>query len=139
MTAGTPLQWANETPITTGQVGGGPWIISRHSTNLATAAGFVTWVTTVFNPPARARTQARLPGLPASRRLLAGGDGKPLLLAADPTPALNAAASPIWQGWDLVTYPDQPVWSNTVVTGLVAKKSLSSLMPAFGHALGPDG
>ena len=41
----------------------------------------------------------------------------------------------IWQGWNLVTYPDQPVWSNTVVTGLVAGKSLTSLLPAFGSAL----
>ncbi|HEY5231423.1 MAG TPA: hypothetical protein VIJ11_11120, partial [Galbitalea sp.] len=55
--------------------------------------------------------------------------------AADPGPAIKAAASQIWSGWDLVTYPDQPVWSNTVVTGLVAGKSLSSLMPAFGKGL----
>ena len=34
ITAAMPLQWENETPITTGQVGGGPWIISRHSKNL---------------------------------------------------------------------------------------------------------
>ena len=47
--------------------------------------------------------------------------------ATDPGPAIKAAASQIWDGWDLVTYPDQPVWSNTVVTGLVAGKSLSSL------------
>ena len=31
ITAAMPLQWKNETPITTGQVGGGPWIVSRHS------------------------------------------------------------------------------------------------------------
>ena len=35
-----------------------------------------------------------------------------------------------------MTYPDQPVWSNTVVNALVAGKSLSSLLPAFGDALG---
>jgi hypothetical protein len=55
--------------------------------------------------------------------------------AADPTPALKAAAADIWQGWSIVTYPDQPVWSNTVVTGLVAGKTLTSLLPAFGSAL----
>ena len=27
---------------------------------------------------------------------------------------LNSAASEIWQGWNLVTYPDQPVWANTM-------------------------
>ena len=35
----------------------------------------------------------------------------------------------------MVTYPDQPVWSNTVVTQLVAGKSLSSLLPALGDEL----
>ena len=35
----------------------------------------------------------------------------------------------------MVTYPDQPVWSNTVVTQLVAGKSLASLMPALGDGL----
>jgi hypothetical protein len=55
--------------------------------------------------------------------------------AADPTRAMKAAASKIWKGWDLVTYPDQPVWSNTVVTQLVAGKSLSSLLQPFGAAL----
>ena len=134
MTAAMPLQWGTQTPITTGQVGGGPWIISRHSKNLATAADFVTWATTVFNPTgANAR-----PGYPAYAPLatqwLATQATNPYY-AADPTPALKAAASLIWQGWNLVTYPDQPVWSNTVVTALVAGKSLSSLMPALGHAL----
>ena len=46
MTAATPLRWNDETPITTGQIGGGPWIISRHSKNIRAAADFVTWVTT---------------------------------------------------------------------------------------------
>ena len=135
MTATMPLQWENETPITTGQVGGGPWIISRHSKNLTTAADFVTWATTVFNPTgANAR-----PGYPAYAPLATkwlAAQATNSYFAADPTPALKAAASLIWKGWNLVTYPDQPVWSNTVVTALVAGKSLSSLMPAFGSALG---
>ncbi len=48
---------------------------------------------------------------------------------------MKAAAPLVWTGWNMVTYPDQPVWSNTVVTQLVAGKSLSSLMPAFGDGL----
>ena len=55
--------------------------------------------------------------------------------ASDPGPALQAAAPLIWQGWNIVSYQDQPVWSNTVVTGLVAGKSLSSLLVPFGDAL----
>ena len=55
--------------------------------------------------------------------------------AAPEGPAMKAAANLIWKGWNMVTYPDQPVWSNTVVTQLVAGKSLSSLLPAFGKGL----
>jgi len=35
----------------------------------------------------------------------------------------------------MVTYPDQPIWSNSVVTQLIAGKSLSSLLPALGKGL----
>ena len=98
MTAAMPLQWENETPITTGQVGGGPWIISRHSKNLATAADFVTWATTVFNPTG-ANARAGLPGLRARwpTQWLAALATNPYF-AADPTPALKAAAPLIWTG-----------------------------------------
>ena len=134
ITAALPLQWDAETPITTGQVGGGPWIISNHSTNKAAAADFVIWATTVFNP-----TGADVrPGYPAYAPLAASwlsAQASNPYFAADPTPALKAAASQIWQGWNLVTYPDQPVWSNTVVTQLVAGKSLSSQLQPLGGAL----
>jgi ABC-type glycerol-3-phosphate transport system substrate-binding protein len=134
MTAAMPLRWASDSPITTGQVGGGPWIISRHSKNLAAADNFVIWATTVFNPAGK---DAR-PGYPAYAPLATRWLtilAKDPYFAADPTPALQAAAPLIWKGWNLVTYPDQPVWSNTVVTGLVAGKSLSSLLQPFGTAL----
>jgi multiple sugar transport system substrate-binding protein len=55
--------------------------------------------------------------------------------AAPEGAAMKAAAPLIWTGWSMVTYPDQPVWSNTVVTALVAGKSLSSLLPAYGDGL----
>jgi Bacterial extracellular solute-binding protein len=134
ITAAPPLQWENDTPVTTGQVGGGPWIMSRHSTNLATAADFVIWATTVFNPTG-ADTR---PGYPAYAPLAAKWleqQATNPYFAADPTPALKAAADQVWPGWNLVTYPDQPVWSNTVVTELVAGKSLSSVLEPFGKAL----
>lgn len=135
ITAAAPLKWEGDSTATTGQVGGGPWIISRHSKNLKAAADFVVWETTVYNPTG---ADAR-PGYPAYGPLAdswLSAQATNAYFAADPTPALKAAASQIWSGWNLVTYPDQPVWSNTVVNALVAGKSLSSLLPAFGDALG---
>src|SRR5450631_199419 len=137
MTTAPALQWGTDTPVTTGQIGGGPWIISKHTSNPAAAADFVLWSTTVFNPdPTGPNARPGLPGYGALQGPWLSGLTSNKYWAADPGPAIKAAASQIWSGWDLVTYPDQPVWSNTVVTGLVAGKSLSSLMPAFGKALG---
>ena len=35
--------------------------------------------------------------------------------AAPPGLAMKASANLIWKGWSMVTYPDQPSWSNQVV------------------------
>jgi len=137
ITAAMPLRWGSASTITTGQIGGGPWIISRHSKNLAAAADFVIWETTKFNPLPTTSKTAR-PGYPAYAPLAnawLGSLAKDPYFAADPTPALKAAANLIWKGWSIVTYPDQPVWSNSVVTQLVAGKSLTSLLPALGQGL----
>jgi ABC-type glycerol-3-phosphate transport system substrate-binding protein len=137
LTAAPPLQWGTDTPVTTGQIGGGPWIISKHTSNPSAAADFVLWSATVFNPPPTSPdARGGLPGYGPLQDPWAKGVTSDTYWAADPGPTIKAAAGQIWDGWDLVTYPDQPVWSNTVITGLVAGKSLSSLMPAFGKALG---
>jgi len=135
MTAAAPLQWEDE-PVVTGQVGGGPWIISRHAKDSKAAADFVIWATTEFNPTGEGE-DAR-PGYPAYAPLATKwleALSANAYFASDPAPALQAGADEVWDGWSLVTYPDQPVWSDTVVTKLVAGDSLSSLLQPFGDAL----
>ena len=132
MTAAMPLRWGSESPITTGQVGGGPWIVSKHTKNMAAAIDFVTFVTTSN------KAKAIAPGYPSyapAANFWLAKLAKDPYFAADPTKAMRAAAGLIWQGWSMVTYPDQPVWSNSVVTQLVAGKSLSSQLPALGDGL----
>ena len=74
ITAAAPLQWNNETPVTTGQVGGGPWIISKHSKNLATAADFVDLGHDGLQPrPDGREREARVPGLRARGGQVADG------------------------------------------------------------------
>ena len=132
MAAAMPLRWNDESPITTAQIGGGPWIISKHSKNIAAAADFVTWVMT--SPVVKDKGPGYPSYKPAATRWLANL-GKDPYFAASPAQPLQAAANLIWKGWSMVTYPDQPVWSNTVVTQLVAGKTLSSLLPALGDGL----
>src|SRR3954469_17622392 len=45
MTAALPLRWGSE-PLVTGQVGGGPWVVSKHTKYTAAAVDFVKWATT---------------------------------------------------------------------------------------------
>ena len=135
LTAALPLRWNSE-PLVTGQVGGGPWIVSKHTKNVAASVDFVKWATT--SPAVKSKVGALSPGYPsygpAAVSWLASLNKDPYFAASE-APAMKAAANLIWKGWSMVTYPDQPVWSNTVVTQLVAGKSLSSLMPAFGDGL----
>ena len=82
MTGGAALQWEDE-PVTTGQVGGGPWIISRHSKDLDAAADFVTCVTTEFNPTGKDARPGYPAYAPAAEEWLADRSTNPYF-AADP-------------------------------------------------------
>lgn len=136
MTAALPLRWNSE-PLVTGQVGGGPWIVSRHTKNKAAAIDFVKFATTSL--AVKGKVGALSPGYPsygpAATVWLKSLNADPYF-AAPEGPAFKAAANLVWKGWSMVTYPDQPVWSNAVVTQLVAGKSLSSVLPALGQGLG---
>jgi ABC-type glycerol-3-phosphate transport system substrate-binding protein len=131
LTAALPLRWGNEA-LVTGQVGGGPWIVSKHTKNVPAAVDFVKWVTTTN------QAKAIAPGYPsygpAAVFWLKKLDKDPYF-AAPEGPAFKAAANLIWKGWSMVTYQDQPVWSNSVVTQLVAGKSLSGLLESLGSGL----
>ena len=135
LTAAMPLRWNNE-PVVTGQVGGGPWIVSKHSKNIPAAIDFVKYATTSL--AVKSKVNALSPGYPSYAPAAAvwlNSLNKDPYFAAPEGAAFKAAANLIWKGWSMVTYPDQPVWSNTVVTQLVAGKTLSSLLPAFGDGL----
>jgi ABC-type glycerol-3-phosphate transport system substrate-binding protein len=131
LTAALPLRWGNEA-LVTGQVGGGPWIVSKHTKNVPAAVDFVKWVTTTN------QAKAIAPGYPsygpAAVFWLKKLDKDPYF-AAPEGPAFKAAANLIWKGWSMVTYQDQPVWSNSVVTQLVSGKSLSGLLESLGNGL----
>jgi ABC-type glycerol-3-phosphate transport system substrate-binding protein len=135
MTAAMPLRWGSE-PLTTGQVGGGPWVVSKHTKNVAAAIDFVKWSTT--SPAVKSKPGPLSPGFPSygpDATIWLKNLNKDPYFAAPPGGPMKAAAALVWKGWSMVTYQDQPVWSNSVVTGLVAGQSLSSLLPGLGQGL----
>jgi ABC-type glycerol-3-phosphate transport system substrate-binding protein len=135
MTAAMPLRWNNEPP-TTGQVGGGPWVVSKHTKNARAAIDFVKWATTSL--AVKGKPGPLSPGYPSygpDATVWLKNLNKDPYFAAPPGAAMKAAAALVWKGWSMVSYQDQPVWSNSVVTQLIAGKSLSSLLPALGGGL----
>jgi hypothetical protein len=99
---------------------------------MAAAVDFVKWVTTTNE--ARKVAGGYPAYEPAANFQLYSMDHDPYF-AAPPGRAMKAAAGLIWKGWSMVTYPDQPSWSNQVVAKLIQGKSLSSLLPDLGKSL----
>ena len=62
ITAAVPLQWNSDSPVTTGQVGGGPWVMSNHSKNMLRTFASALTVATSRQRACRSR-QARFSSL----------------------------------------------------------------------------
>lgn len=125
--------WSGEAEPTSGNVGGGTWLMSAHSANLKAATDFLTWVTTSGD------YQAELaPGYPAyapmARKWLAK-QASSGYFADDIAPPLQAAADQVWSGWGYGQFSQEAVWAATVTPQLTAGKSLVSLLPAWKDAI----
>ena len=114
-------QWPGDAAPSTGNVGGGTWLLSAHSANLKAATDFLTWVTTVERLPGQAG--ARLPGLRSGGQDLAGGAGRLRLLRrrhqrrSRPPPTRSGPAGATGQ------FSQEAIWAATVTPGLTPGKS----------------
>ncbi len=130
--AGLPLAWEGEDPVT-GNVGGGTWFVSSHSTNLEAAAKFVEFVTSADD------YQVELaPGYPAYSAAADKWLAKQAssgYFAGDFEENVITAASQVWDGWGYPAFSQEAVWAKTVTPELAAGESLVSLLPAWQTAI----
>jgi ABC-type glycerol-3-phosphate transport system substrate-binding protein len=126
--AAPPLAWKGESQTTTGNVGGGTWVVSSHSANLKAATDLVTWMTTSTDYQASAPTYPAYEA--AATQWLANPDIKSYF-ANDVSNAFQTAATEIWPGWSNVSFSDQTPWSTVVLAGLTEGKTLTELLPAW--------
>jgi multiple sugar transport system substrate-binding protein len=130
--AGLPLAWNGE-KAATGNVGGGTWFISRHSTNLAAAKKFAEFVT---SDPAYQVDLA--PGLPAYKSM-----GQQWLtkqaasnfFTPDFVNNVSTASTQVWDGWGYPKFSQESVWAKAVTPDLAGGKTLESLLPSWQKAL----
>jgi ABC-type glycerol-3-phosphate transport system substrate-binding protein len=132
ITAAPPLTWPGETTASTGNVGGGVWMVSSHSANLKASTDLVTWLTTSDANQASAPTYPAY--APAATAWLANPTNRSYF-ATDVSPAFQQAANDVWTGWSNTKFSDATAWSSVVLPALTAGKTLTATLPAWQTAI----
>jgi multiple sugar transport system substrate-binding protein len=126
-------KWSAEADTTSGNVGGGTWLLSAHSTNIKAATDFLTWVTTSDD------YQAKLaPGYPAYASAAKNWLAKQAssgYFANDITAPLEGAANQVWPGWGYGQFSQEAVWAATVTPKVTAGQSITSLLGTWEDAI----
>ena len=132
--AAAPIpQWPGATTPTTGNVGGGLWLLSAHSAHLKEAVDFITWVTT-----SDAYQGDLAPGLPAyapAAKVWLANQQKSGYFANDIVPVVQQAAGQIWQGWGYGKFSQEAIWASTVTPGITSGKPIVSMLPNWQTAI----
>lgn len=132
LAAAPPLKWAGSSTTTTGDVGGGLWIMSSHTTQPKAAAALITWLATSW--PAQSISTGYPAYAPVAKKWIAQVDSsgyyaKPL------GPVFAQAAGEVWAGWSPTRYATDAIWNSTVTPQLVQGHSVSSELANFGTQL----
>ena len=124
--AGTPLHWAGE-PIGTGNVGGGFWYGSSHSTNLKAVGEFLQYATSgpqsvklITGLPAYASTASAWLDAQVSGGYWADSDKF--------KDVIDTAATNIWPGWGAtLSFSSEPAWNTIVAPALAKGQTIASV------------
>jgi ABC-type glycerol-3-phosphate transport system substrate-binding protein len=131
--AAAPLPAWSDSPVTSGDVGGGTWLLSAHSANLTAAVKFLTWVTTSNDYQG-----ALAPGYPAyapAAKVWLADQAASGYYATDISPVLQQAANEVWSGWGYGEFSQEAIWAATIEPGLTSGKTIVSMLPAWQSAI----
>lgn len=126
-----PPSWGTAAPVT-GDVGGGTWFISSHSTNLAAAEKFAQFVTTADD------YQVNLaPGYPAyapaGAKWIAKQEASKYY--ATSLKPIITAGSQIWSGWGAAEFSQEATWAKTMTPIINSGQSVAANLQTWQTAL----
>ncbi len=133
MAAAPVPQWPGTSTPSTGNVGGGTWLLSAHSAHLNEAVNFITWVT-----GNNAWQDELTPGFPAyvpAAKVWLANQAKSDYYAQDISGVLQQAAGEVWPGWGYGKFSQEAIWAATVDPGLTSGKTIVSMLPAWQTAI----
>lgn len=131
--AAAPIpQWSGETSPSTGNVGGGTWLLSQHSEHIKAATDFLTWVTT--DDAYQGKVAPGFPAYaPAAETWLKQQNASGYF--AGDIHVLKDASTQVWPGWGSGQFSQEAIWAATVKPGLTQGKSIVSLLPAWQDSI----
>lgn len=127
-----PLRWDGDARVMTSAMGGGAWVVSRHTQNLPLALDFITWM--VSAPEFWTITPdypVYLPVQPAWEKAISANP----LFANDPFPAMQTASQTISPLDASPGYDVMGTLGDFVSSALSRKKTLESLLPELQTAM----
>jgi ABC-type glycerol-3-phosphate transport system substrate-binding protein len=126
-------QWPGTAAPSTGNVGGGTWLLSAHSAHLKAAVDFLTWVAT--NNAWQADLSPGYPAYAPAATAWLANQAKSGYYANNVAPVLQQAAGQVWSGWGYGQFSQEAVWAATVIPGLTSGKTIVSMLPAWQTAI----
>ncbi len=130
--AAAPLTWSGQSTATTGDVGGGIWMVSKNSKNLAAATALVQYMATSNTNQVVAPTYPAYQ--PAATAWLAA-QAKQHYFASDVSSVFAQAASEIWGGWGTGRFSQENIWAASMVPPITSGQSITSLLPTWQTAI----
>ncbi len=127
-----PLLWDGDAQRMTSTMGGGAWVVSKHTQNLSLALDFITWM--VSAPEFWASTPDYPVYVPVQPAWEEAANANPLF-ANDPFPPMHTASQAISPLYTLPGYDVMGVLDDFVSRALNQKKNLESLLPDLQTAM----
>ena len=120
--AAPPLYWPNGDKVT-GNVGGGVWYVSSHTTNPDAVKTFLKFIIT----NEKTAGTGGLPAYKAAADKWLDAQASSGFYAGDFKTAMSTAAASVWSGWGFPKVSPETSWSKIIVPGLAAGKTISDL------------
>ncbi len=127
-----PVRWDGDTQVMTSAMGGGAWVVSKHTQNLPLALDFITWMVSAVEYWAITPDYpVYVPVQPAWEK---AANANPLF-ANDPFPAMQTASQAISPLYTLPGYDVMGLLNDFVSRALSQGKTLESLLPDLQTAM----
>lgn len=130
--AAAPLTWAGNSKTWTGDVGGGLWIMSSHTTQPKAVAKVMIALAT--SNVCQAEDQGYPGYVPAAKKWIATQD-KSGYYAAALAPVFAKAATEVWTGWSQTRWDVFGLWAANVTPNLIAGDTVTSQLPVMGSVI----